>query len=59
VGKKPEAALWAEAAKACATIEALDDVHASSSYRRRLAVAMARRALQAAGERALAGLQRH
>jgi carbon-monoxide dehydrogenase medium subunit len=59
VGKKPDAALWAEAAKACATIEALDDVHASSSYRRRLAVAMARRALQAAGERALAGLQRH
>jgi len=59
VGKKPSAELWADAAKACATIEALDDIHASSSYRRRLAVAMARRALQAAGERGLANLSRH
>jgi aerobic carbon-monoxide dehydrogenase medium subunit len=59
LGQKATIELWAEAAKACSTIEALDDVHASSAYRRRLAVAMARRALQAAGERALANLQRH
>jgi aerobic carbon-monoxide dehydrogenase medium subunit len=58
-GNKATNELWAEAAKACAAIEALDDVHASSSYRRRLAVAMTRRALQAAGERALAHLEKH
>jgi aerobic carbon-monoxide dehydrogenase medium subunit len=58
LGQKAGSELWAEAAKACSKIEALDDVHASSSYRRRLAVAMARRALQAAGDRALANLQR-
>jgi aerobic carbon-monoxide dehydrogenase medium subunit len=59
VGNKATNELWAEAAKACGGIEAFDDVHASSSYRRRLAVAMTRRALQAAGERALAHLERH
>ena len=59
VGKKATTELWAEAARACRSIDALDDVHASSSYRKRLAVAMARRALQAAGARALAALQRH
>ena len=59
VGKKATTELWAEAAKACCSINTLDDVHASSAYRRRLAVAMARRALQTAGERALATLQRH
>jgi aerobic carbon-monoxide dehydrogenase medium subunit len=59
VGNKATNELWAEAAKACGGIEALDDIHASSSYRRRLAVAMTRRALQAAGERALAHLGKH
>jgi aerobic carbon-monoxide dehydrogenase medium subunit len=59
IGNKITRELWAEAARACAGIEALEDVHASSSYRRRLAVAMARRALQAAGERGFANLQRH
>jgi carbon-monoxide dehydrogenase medium subunit len=58
VGNKATTELWAEAAKACGGIEALDDVHASSSYRRRLAVAMTRRALQAAGERALTLLEK-
>jgi carbon-monoxide dehydrogenase medium subunit len=59
VGNKATKEVWAEAAKACGEIEALDDVHASSSYRRRLAVAMTRRALQAAGERALTHLEKH
>jgi carbon-monoxide dehydrogenase medium subunit len=59
IGKTAGSTTWTDAAQACSTIEALDDVHASSSYRRRLAVAMARRALQAAGERALANLCRH
>lgn len=59
VGEPATAELWAKAAKACANIEALDDIHASASYRRRLAVAMARRALQAAGERAVGDLHRH
>jgi len=59
VGKKASSELWPEAAQACSKIQALEDVHASSSYRRRLAVAMARRALQAAGERALANSSRH
>ena len=59
VGRKATTELWAEAAKACCSINTPDDVHASSAYRRRLAVAMARRALQIAGERALATLQKH
>jgi aerobic carbon-monoxide dehydrogenase medium subunit len=59
IGKAPGAELFAEASKACSTIEALDDVHASSAYRRRLAVTMAKRALQAAGDRALANIKRH
>ena len=59
VGRKATTELWAEAAKACCSINTPDDVHASSAYRRRLAVAMARRALQTAGERALATLQSH
>jgi carbon-monoxide dehydrogenase medium subunit len=53
-GRQPTDEVWAEAAAECAAIEALDDIHASSAYRRRLAVVMARRALQAAGARALA-----
>jgi carbon-monoxide dehydrogenase medium subunit len=59
VGRQAVPALWAEAAKACVNIEALEDVHASSVYRRRLAVAMARRALEAAGERALVARTAH
>jgi carbon-monoxide dehydrogenase medium subunit len=59
IGMKATPELWAEAAKACGKIDALDDVHASSAYRRRLAVTMARRALQAAGARALAALEKH
>jgi carbon-monoxide dehydrogenase medium subunit len=59
VGRQAVPTLWAEAAKACADIEALEDVHASSGYRRRLAVAMARRALEAAGERALVSRTAH
>jgi aerobic carbon-monoxide dehydrogenase medium subunit len=59
LGKTPTSELWAEVAKMCDKIDALDDIHASSSYRRRLAVVMTRRALQAAGERGLLNLQRH
>jgi carbon-monoxide dehydrogenase medium subunit len=59
VGRQAAPALWTEAAKACTGIEALEDVHASSAYRRRLAVAMARRALAVAGERALAAQTTH
>jgi aerobic carbon-monoxide dehydrogenase medium subunit len=59
VGKPAMSELWADVAKVCGQIEALDDIHASSHYRRRLAVAMVRRALQAAAERAFAHLRRH
>jgi carbon-monoxide dehydrogenase medium subunit len=59
IGRRAAPALWAEAARACGDIEALEDVHASPAYRRRLAVAMARRALAAAGERALAAQTAH
>jgi len=59
IGMKATPELWAQAAKACDKIDALDDVHASSAYRRRLAVTMARRALQAAGARALVALEKH
>ena len=52
VGGVPDAALFARAAVPCAAIEPLTDPHAPPWYRRRVAAALARRALQAAFERA-------
>jgi carbon-monoxide dehydrogenase medium subunit len=54
IGKSVGSETWAEAAKACAGIEALEDIHASAGYRKRLAVAMTQRALQAAADRSAA-----
>lgn len=51
-GKRPDEALFAEAAKAAESVAGIDDVHASADYRRRLAVVYARRALVLAHERA-------
>ena len=45
-------ALFREASQRCSTIDALDDAHVSSDYRRRLAVVLARRALERASGRA-------
>ena len=52
-GKKPTAELWQTASAICHSIKAIDDIHASADYRRRLAVVMTERALQLAHERAL------
>jgi carbon-monoxide dehydrogenase medium subunit len=52
-GKKPTAELWQTAAAICHSIEAVDDIHASADYRRRLAVVMTERALHLAHERAM------
>ncbi len=51
-GQKASAGALRDAAEACRTIEAADDVHAPASYRRHLATVMARRALERALERA-------
>jgi carbon-monoxide dehydrogenase medium subunit len=47
--------LFQEAADTCRGIDALEDVYASSAYRRHLAVTLTRRALQAAFDRAGGG----
>jgi carbon-monoxide dehydrogenase medium subunit len=47
-GKSPSSALFDEAAKSCAGLEAMDDVHAPASYRRHLAGVVLKRALAAA-----------
>jgi carbon-monoxide dehydrogenase medium subunit len=51
-GQAATPALFTEAVQACRSIKAMDDVHASAAYRRRLAVTMARRALETAASRA-------
>jgi carbon-monoxide dehydrogenase medium subunit len=45
LGKQPTQAVFEEAARACKSIEALDDIHAPASYRLHLAETLARRAL--------------
>jgi carbon-monoxide dehydrogenase medium subunit len=52
VGQRVSEALFREASERCSTIEALDDAHVSSGYRRRLAVVLTRRALERACGRA-------
>src|SRR5690242_16449317 len=48
VGQAPSPELFRAAAETCRTIEAMADVHASSSYRQHLAAVLTRRALEAA-----------
>jgi carbon-monoxide dehydrogenase medium subunit len=57
-GQKAGDGVWRAAAATCASIEAVEDIHASSAYRRRLAVVMAHRALKAAGDRAVLATKR-
>ena len=58
-GQAPDDALIAAAAETASAVPGLDDVHASKAYRRKLAVVMTRRALQAALTRAAAGGATH
>ncbi|MDA0655540.1 MAG: xanthine dehydrogenase family protein subunit M, partial [Proteobacteria bacterium] len=48
VGESPSDALFREAAAEAQNVTGLDDVHASAAYRRKIAVVMARRALEEA-----------
>ena len=52
VETRPSEEAFRDAAEVCREIDALEDVHASSSYRQHLAAVLARRALVAAAERA-------
>ncbi len=52
VGRRPDAETIAAAARPCGALEALDDAIVPASYRRHLAVVMARRALGLAAARA-------
>ena len=54
-GSQASAAAFDEAADGCSGLEAMDDVHVTGEYRRRVARAMVRRAL----ERALARVRKH
>ena len=47
-GRQPSATLFEEAAEACSALEVMDDAHLSGDYRRRLARAMVRRAIEKA-----------
>jgi carbon-monoxide dehydrogenase medium subunit len=58
LGQPAGAELFRDACGVCAEIDALEDVHAPSSYRRQLAVVMARRALEKAHARARERLPR-
>jgi carbon-monoxide dehydrogenase medium subunit len=51
-GQPASAALFREACESCREIEAMEDVHASSSYRQHLAAVLSRRALETAHSRA-------
>lgn len=52
IGKMPLLETFAELCEACRAIEAIEDVHAPSSYRQHLAAVLSRRALVAAAGRA-------
>jgi carbon-monoxide dehydrogenase medium subunit len=54
-GRKPDDALFADAAKMAESVAGIEDVHASRDYRRRLAAVYTRRALTLAHQRALQG----
>jgi carbon-monoxide dehydrogenase medium subunit len=56
-GQPASAALFRDACEGCRDIEAMEDVHASSSYRRHLAAVLSRRALETAHARAHGGAQ--
>lgn len=51
IGKTASAELFREVCEACRKIEAIEDVHAPSSYRQHLATVMSRRALEKAHSR--------
>jgi carbon-monoxide dehydrogenase medium subunit len=51
VGNVPDDKLLREACETCRTLEAIEDVHAPSSYRQHLATVMSRRALERARDR--------
>jgi carbon-monoxide dehydrogenase medium subunit/2-furoyl-CoA dehydrogenase FAD binding subunit len=52
-GQKPNPKLFSEAANAAAAeLDAESDIHASADYRREVSVALARRVLEAASDRA-------
>jgi carbon-monoxide dehydrogenase medium subunit len=53
-GNQPSAALFAEAARGCNSIDAMEDAQIPAWYRRRLAVVLVRRALETAHARATA-----
>jgi carbon-monoxide dehydrogenase medium subunit len=58
IGQVASAPLFREACEVCRNIEAMEDVHASSSYRQHLATVLTRRALETAHERAAQGSSR-
>jgi carbon-monoxide dehydrogenase medium subunit len=58
IGQIASASLFREACEVCRDIEAMEDVHASSSYRQHLATVLTRRALETAHERAAQGSSR-
>jgi carbon-monoxide dehydrogenase medium subunit len=51
IGNAPSDALLREACESCRKFDALDDVHATTSYRQHLATVLSRRALQQARSR--------
>jgi carbon-monoxide dehydrogenase medium subunit len=57
-GQAASAALFRDACESCRSIEAMEDVHASSSYRQHLAAVLSRRALETAHARATNGAPR-
>jgi len=58
VGQTAAPELFREASETCRAIDAMEDVHASSSYRQHLAVALTRRALETAHGRVGKGSER-
>jgi carbon-monoxide dehydrogenase medium subunit len=48
VGQAPSSELFRKACESCRAIEAIEDIHASSSYRQHLAAVLSRRALEKA-----------
>ncbi|MFN8704580.1 MAG: FAD binding domain-containing protein [Rhodospirillales bacterium] len=55
LGKPPSEATFEEAARACRSLDALDDIHAPASYRLHLAETLARRALAKAAVKLKSG----